>query len=70
MVLLIPFNTIVMSKMRGLIVKMMTIKDDRLKQINEVLNGIKVILKKISIIFIFLFQIREQANIIPLRKSR
>ena len=31
-----------MAKMRGLIVKMMTIKDERLKQINEVLNGIKV----------------------------
>ena len=42
LVLLIPVNGLVMSKMGGFITSIMTCKDKRMKLINEVLNGMKV----------------------------
>ena len=42
LILLIPLNGIVTNKLSSYQRKQMTIKDDRLKLINEVLNGIKV----------------------------
>nr|KAG5713488.1 hypothetical protein BaRGS_025036 [Batillaria attramentaria] len=43
MVLLIPINALIAHKTRQLQVKQMTLKDSRIKLMNEVLNGIKVL---------------------------
>nr|XP_034960244.1 canalicular multispecific organic anion transporter 2 [Zootoca vivipara] len=43
MVLLIPFNAVIAIKTRALQVKQMRYKDSRIKLMNEILNGIKVL---------------------------
>ncbi|RHZ60076.1 hypothetical protein Glove_359g26 [Diversispora epigaea] len=43
MILMTPVNAVLASKMRTLQKKQMTNKDDRIKLMNEILNGIKVI---------------------------
>ncbi|CAI8020809.1 Multidrug resistance-associated protein 1 [Geodia barretti] len=43
MVLLIPINAVIAAKSRTLQVKQMILKDSRIKLVNEVLNGMKVI---------------------------
>ncbi|XP_076820993.1 multidrug resistance-associated protein 1-like isoform X2 [Clavelina lepadiformis] len=43
MILLIPINALIASKARALQVKQMTYKDDRIKLMNEILNGMKVL---------------------------
>uniref|UniRef100_A0A7S4JUQ1 Uncharacterized protein n=1 Tax=Paramoeba aestuarina TaxID=180227 RepID=A0A7S4JUQ1_9EUKA len=43
MVILIPINGVIAKKMRGFQTRQMGIKDTRLKLLNEILNGIKVI---------------------------
>ena len=43
MILLIPVNSIVASINKRLQIKQMSFKDSRVKLINEVLNGIKVL---------------------------
>ena len=42
LVLLMPANAVIASKMRKFQVTQMTLKDQRIKLMNEVLNGIKV----------------------------
>ena len=42
MVCLIPINTAFMTKMRAFTAKQMRVKDERLKNITEILSGIKV----------------------------
>ncbi|XP_062618110.1 multidrug resistance-associated protein 1-like isoform X2 [Saccostrea cucullata] len=42
MIILIPINALIAKKTRDLQVKQMTLKDGRIKMMNEVLNGIKV----------------------------
>ncbi|KAM4525274.1 ATP-binding cassette sub-family C member 3 isoform 2-T2 [Odontesthes bonariensis] len=43
MVMLIPFNAVIAMKTRGYQVEQMKHKDDRIKLMNEILNGIKVL---------------------------
>lgn len=43
MIMLIPFNAIIAMKMRGYQVEQMRLKDSRIKLMNEILNGIKVL---------------------------
>nr|CAB3219626.1 multidrug resistance-associated protein 1-like [Phallusia mammillata] len=43
MILLIPINALIASKARALQVKQMGYKDERIKLMNEILNGIKVL---------------------------
>ncbi|XP_061182250.1 multidrug resistance-associated protein 1-like isoform X1 [Saccostrea echinata] len=43
MIVLIPINALIAKKTRDLQVKQMTLKDGRIKMMNEVLNGIKVL---------------------------
>uniref|UniRef100_A0A8C4Q402 ABC-type glutathione-S-conjugate transporter n=1 Tax=Eptatretus burgeri TaxID=7764 RepID=A0A8C4Q402_EPTBU len=43
MVLLIPINALLANKSRGFQVKNMKIKDERIKMMNEILNGIKIL---------------------------
>ena len=43
LLLVIPVNLVVVSKQRKLQIDTMTIKDQRLKLMSEVLNGIKVL---------------------------
>ena len=42
MVLMIPLNAITGTKIRNLQLKMMKLKDARVKLMNEILNGMKV----------------------------
>ena len=42
LVLLIPVNSWVFNKLRGINSKLMKKKDDRIKLMNEIINGIKV----------------------------
>lgn len=42
LILLIPINGLVMSRLGSLMTQLMAQKDNRMKLINEVLNGIKV----------------------------
>ncbi|XP_047183532.1 ATP-binding cassette sub-family C member 3 isoform X3 [Scophthalmus maximus] len=43
MIMLIPFNAVIAMKMRGYQVEQMRLKDSRIKLMNEILNGIKVL---------------------------
>ncbi|XP_064611716.1 multidrug resistance-associated protein 1-like isoform X1 [Liolophura sinensis] len=43
MILLIPVNAVIANKTKQLQVKQMTLKDERIKLMNEILNGIKVL---------------------------
>uniref|UniRef100_UPI00358E78F9 ATP-binding cassette sub-family C member 2-like isoform X2 n=1 Tax=Myxine glutinosa TaxID=7769 RepID=UPI00358E78F9 len=43
MILLIPINALLANKSRGFQVKNMEIKDERIKMMNEILNGIKIL---------------------------
>ena len=43
MIILIPLNGLITSKIRGTFVSLMKAKDKRVKLINEILNGIKVL---------------------------
>lgn len=45
MILLVPANAVIASKSRKLHAMQMTMKDQRVKLMNEILNGIKVRLK-------------------------
>ena len=42
MIILVPINGIIATKLRSLTVKQMKTKDERLKMMNEILGGIKV----------------------------
>ena len=43
MIIFIPLNGLITSKIRGSFVRLMKAKDKRVKLINEILNGIKVL---------------------------
>lgn len=44
LLILIPVNGVIANKLKTLQIKQMKNKDDRIKTMNEILNGIKVIL--------------------------
>lgn len=42
MIIMIPINAVITNKLKQLQVKQMSLKDKRIKMMNEILNGIKV----------------------------
>ena len=51
MILLIPLNAFIATKLKALQVKQMKEKDNRVKMMNEILQGIKVIIYEYDIIY-------------------
>ena len=42
LVLLVPINSIIVPKVRNLVIQQLVYKDERVRRLNEIFNGIKV----------------------------